>query len=216
MVIDHHLEMSKVLNKVLAKVNILTAIDYFNTRLIALILAKQYSEIEKFLEENLKNETSEFILYSDVYEVAMELLKRQEQEKLLEKLEQFYNNTAKKDASVQVTMEKHLDEELHEAMLKEENDLAEREKKLFPKWQEQRLELYKSVNKEASDKERKEGIDKILDDISTREQKLWYFENRNKIDLQIFNKRVYYPKRWFGKKKKPHSLDENYIPPEIR
>lgn len=207
--------MSKTLNKILKRDNILSAIDAFNTRLMALVLAKQYSEIEQLLEENSKNKSSDQILYSDVYEIAMKLLERQKQDKLMEKLEQFYNNTSQ-HSEVEMTMEKHLDNELQEAMLKEQNGLAEREKELFPKWQEQRLKLWQSIKKAASDKERKEEIDKIMDDISTREQKLWYFENKNKIDLQIFNKRVYYPKRWFGKKKKPRSLDESYVPPEIR
>lgn len=36
------------------------------------------------------------------------------------------------------------------------------------------------------------------------------------MDLEIESKKVYYPKRWFGKKKKPRVIDEGYIPPEIR
>ena len=52
--------------------------------------------------------------------------------------------------------------------------------------------------------------------MEKEEQKLWYFENEDHIDLTIDSKKVYYPKRWFGKKKKPRVVDEGYIPPEIR
>jgi small subunit ribosomal protein S27 len=47
------------------------------------------------------------------------------------------------------------------------------------------------------------------------ERKLWFFENEDKIDLEIEDKKVFYPKRWFGKKKKPRVIDENYIPPDV-
>lgn len=64
--------------------------------------------------------------------------------------------------------------------------------------------------------ERIKHVEKLTKDMEAEEQKLWFFENEDKIDLQIENKRVFYPKRWFGKKKKPRQLDEDYIPPEIK
>lgn len=36
------------------------------------------------------------------------------------------------------------------------------------------------------------------------------------MDLEIDSKKVHYPKKWFGKMKKPRVVDEGYIPPEIR
>lgn len=212
MIVDHHLEMSKVLERIVQRKDTLKSIDVFNTQTLCLLLRKDYSKFEEFLMESSKNQSGDCILYSDVYEIVLEFLKRQtEQDKLVEKMEHLFAKQISKD-----TMEKHLDEELHEAMLKEENELAAREQEHFAKWQTERLELWQTVRKEASDVERKQNIDVILDDISTREQKLWYFDKKVEIDLQIFQKRVYYPKRWFGKKRKPRAIDENYIPPEIR
>lgn len=52
--------------------------------------------------------------------------------------------------------------------------------------------------------------------MKDEERKLWFFENEDRIDLAIEGKRVFYPKKWFGKKKKPKQIDESYIPPEIR
>lgn len=52
--------------------------------------------------------------------------------------------------------------------------------------------------------------------MEAEEQRLWFFENEDQIDLKIDSKQVRYRKRWFGKKKKPRVIDEGYIPPEIQ
>lgn len=59
-------------------------------------------------------------------------------------------------------------------------------------------------------------IEKLRVDMEKEEEKLWFFENEDKIDLKIDSKKIYYPKRWFGKKKKPRVVDAGYVPPEIR
>lgn len=59
-------------------------------------------------------------------------------------------------------------------------------------------------------------IEKLRIDMEKEEEKLWFFENEDKIDLQIDSKKIHYPKRWFGKKKKPRVVDAGYVPPEIR
>lgn len=51
--------------------------------------------------------------------------------------------------------------------------------------------------------------------MDKQEQKLWFFENIEEIKLGIEDKKVFHPKRWFGKKKKPKKLDENYVPPDV-
>lgn len=58
-------------------------------------------------------------------------------------------------------------------------------------------------------------VQRITNEMATEEQKLWFFENEDSVDLQIDSKKIFYPKRWFGKKKKPRVVDEGYIPPEI-
>lgn len=63
--------------------------------------------------------------------------------------------------------------------------------------------------------QRLSNIEQVTKDMITEEQKLWFFENEDKLDLQIESKIVRYPKRWFGKKKKPRVIDVNYIPPEV-
>ena len=63
--------------------------------------------------------------------------------------------------------------------------------------------------------QRLEDVEKLQEEMNKQEQKLWFFENIEDIKLDIEDKKVFYPKRWFGKKKKPKKLDENYVPPDV-
>lgn len=58
-------------------------------------------------------------------------------------------------------------------------------------------------------------VAELKKELEDKERVLTFFENEDKIDLTIDSKIVRYKKRWFGKKKKPRALDEDYIPPEI-
>uniref|UniRef100_A0A0A1X5J6 28S ribosomal protein S27, mitochondrial n=1 Tax=Zeugodacus cucurbitae TaxID=28588 RepID=A0A0A1X5J6_ZEUCU len=97
----------------------------------------------------------------------------------------------------------------------EEIKLIEQQKAKYEIWKEQdAIEKNKQINI-IPPSQRKENIDQILSDLTQKRQKLWYFENEELIDLEIFKKNKSYPKRWFGKKKKPKVVDDNYVPPEI-
>lgn len=58
-------------------------------------------------------------------------------------------------------------------------------------------------------------IERRTADMERDEQRLWFFENEDQLDLQIDGKQVTYPRRWFGKRKKPRVVDAGYVPPEI-
>ena len=48
-----------------------------------------------------------------------------------------------------------------------------------------------------------------------KEQEIFFFDQENETDLKIENKRVRYPQKWHGKKKKKKGDDVEYVPPEI-
>lgn len=63
---------------------------------------------------------------------------------------------------------------------------------------------------------RKEKERKVREDIiKDLDEKIAFFDNEEKIDLQIENKKFLFPKRYFGKKKVSKTVDKAYIPPEI-
>lgn len=63
--------------------------------------------------------------------------------------------------------------------------------------------------------QRVENIERTLTELQQSRQSLWFFENREDIDIEIYKKKTYYPKRWFGKKKKPKTVDAFYVPPSV-
>ncbi|XP_034477614.1 uncharacterized protein LOC117784103 [Drosophila innubila] len=87
--------------------------------------------------------------------------------------------------------------------------------KSFKEWETGYQRALEEQQKIQNIHERVEQIESTLSALQTMRQSLWYFENKEDIDIQIYKKKVYYPKRWFGKKKKPKTVDAFYVPPTI-
>ncbi|KAJ6648732.1 28S ribosomal protein S27, mitochondrial [Pseudolycoriella hygida] len=92
----------------------------------------------------------------------------------------------------------------------------EKQKKIYGEWCEIREQKLKEELERLNRNKRLEDIKQITESMAAEEQKLWFFENRVKIGLQIDSKKVFYHKRWFGKKKKPKTIDEGYVPPDVQ
>lgn len=95
-----------------------------------------------------------------------------------------------------------------------ESDIKQ-QKEIYQRWDKERLDALEEQKQRLLRIQRLESIEKTRKDLQSQEQKLWFFENEDKIDLQIDSNKIYYRKRWFGKLKKPRKIDENYVPPEI-
>ncbi|CAH1959137.1 unnamed protein product [Acanthoscelides obtectus] len=95
-----------------------------------------------------------------------------------------------------------------------ESDIAE-QCKTFEKWETERQAALQEQKQRLSVAQRLSNIEGLKKELEEKETKLWFFENEEKIELGIEAKKVYYPKRWFGNKKKPRKVDEGYVPPEI-
>lgn len=87
---------------------------------------------------------------------------------------------------------------------------------IYSEWCDLRQQKLKEELDRLNRNKRLEEIKLVTQSMANEEQKLWFFENEDKIDLQIDSKRIFYPKRWFGKKKKPRTVDEGYVPPEVQ
>uniref|UniRef100_A0A1A9WW25 Uncharacterized protein n=1 Tax=Glossina brevipalpis TaxID=37001 RepID=A0A1A9WW25_9MUSC len=202
LIVDKYAEMGKALLKI-NKESFPDPIKE-HSYILGLLLSKRFTDLQKIMERKSNQ------LYEDVYVTCLEFLKKHDQE--------FYNefNKHADQCNQKQQFIYDLDILLQGLIDKEEPLIIKRQEEVFPIWQEQRKIAKQSVEKESTEKERKMHVGKILNDISTKEELLWYFDREEDIELQIYNKRVFYPKRWFGKKKKPRSVDEHYVPPEIR
>lgn len=202
LIIDKHAEMGKALLKI--DKHCFSDLTLESVSILGLVLSKRFTDLEKILENK------SYRLYEDVYIICLEFLKKHNEE--------FYHKFNKSfDQRVQKQSFEHdLDMLLKELLVKEEPSIIKCQQEVFRLWQEKCEIARQTVQKESNEKERKMHIGKALNEISTKEEHLWYFDREDHIELQIYNKRVFYPKRWFGKKKKPRSIDEDYVPPEIR
>ncbi|EDW01896.1 uncharacterized protein LOC6559250 [Drosophila grimshawi] len=96
-----------------------------------------------------------------------------------------------------------------------EPQLMEEYEKSYQAWQMGFQLAVKEQAKIHDVQNRVESIHNTLNSLQTMRQNLWYFENKEDIDIAIYKKKVHYPKRWFGKKKKPKAVDAFYVPPTI-
>ncbi|XP_017774077.1 PREDICTED: 28S ribosomal protein S27, mitochondrial [Nicrophorus vespilloides] len=85
----------------------------------------------------------------------------------------------------------------------------------YSKWEQNRLDALKRQEERYNIANRIENIETSQKNLKLREERLWFFENEEQIELDIDAKKIYYPKRWFGKMKKPRTADKAYVPPEI-
>lgn len=121
------------------------------------------------------------------------------------------------------TVELDLSSELNKlidaaAKLSESSDI-EAQNKIYSSWEEQRemeveqqLQLYEKQRLLAEIEEKKQ-------DLERREEIIFFFDNKDKLELMLpEKKKKYYPKKnslKFGKKT-PKKVDEGYIPPTVR
>lgn len=182
-----------------------------NTKLLGYILYEKY--------ENALNElkTTEKVFYKEILEHGSKILESIESDdsslaSLKVVLQERLANTSQLQSESFDTV---IEELCKNAVAKEEPLLAEKQKELYKKWNELREEKLNEELNRLQRAQRLKKIESITEEMKTKEQHLWFFENEAKIDLQIDSKRVYYPKRWFGKKKVPRVIDADYIPPEI-
>lgn len=172
-----------------------------NAQIMGLALAGKYEELDKLLG------SKSIEIYTDTAEICKELLTKADQINLVDKIGKLQPKSS---------FGEFLEGYLKEAATKECLTLAEKQKQLLPAWQQVRNERKQALEKELREKERIENIENIQKEIATKKELLWFFSHEEKLDLEIYKKRVFYPKRWFGKKKKPRVVDEHYVPPQIR
>ncbi|CAG9762880.1 unnamed protein product [Ceutorhynchus assimilis] len=86
--------------------------------------------------------------------------------------------------------------------------------KIYQQWEQNRLKSMEDQKQRLHTAKRLENIKDLKQALKEKEEKLWFFENEEQIDLAIDAKTKFYPKRWFGHKKKPRHVDEGYIPPQ--
>ncbi|KAK9876653.1 hypothetical protein WA026_014030 [Henosepilachna vigintioctopunctata] len=88
----------------------------------------------------------------------------------------------------------------------------------FKQWEQKRLECIKEKEEILSKIERMKHIEALQKDLKEKETKLWFFENEEKIELEILEKEELKALEMVDnvKHKVKKNIDEEYIPPTIR
>ncbi|XP_017045358.1 uncharacterized protein LOC108090933 [Drosophila ficusphila] len=178
-----------------------------NITLLGYILSGQVPEALNFLAKN------QAALHKETLTIARsvaEILKLEDSEELLKSLEETLNKSNKSNAidDLMQNIVKGSAQKFEPQLLADYVGSYEEWAKKFEYAIQHQLEAKNLSNRKAS-------IQKTLDELEAKRQNLWFFENQDDIDIQIYKKKVYYPKRWFGKKKKPKAADTFYVPPNI-
>jgi small subunit ribosomal protein S27 len=115
------------------------------------------------------------------------------------------------------------DNDLHEAVVNKvkcmvnskEKEAVEEQCRVYKEWETQRQKLLQEQLDELTRQQRLAKVQVEKEALLKREEALFFFDNEEKHELDIEKKRVFYRRRYFGKRKKPRVADDNYIPPEV-
>jgi len=178
-----------------------------NIALLGYVISGQVAEASSFVAKN------QAALHKETLKAAqsvVESLKLEGSEELVKSLQEILEKSTKSNA-IQTLLEnsvKSTAQKFEPKLLADYGESYQEWAKKFESAVQYQLEAQ-------SLEERKASIQKTLSELESKRQNLWFFENRDDIDIQIYKKKVYYPKRWFGKKKKPKAADTFYVPPNI-
>ncbi|KAH8398936.1 hypothetical protein KR222_010769 [Zaprionus bogoriensis] len=178
-----------------------------NISFLGFVLSNQMEGAEKHLLENKK------VLHKDVLKLSLKLiesLNTQDYSALTSHLGQTVNECTEAKSFDDI-----LDLRLKRSVASFEPKLIAEYGKVYEAW---KTNYQNAIMKEAQIQNIRNRVGEIkntLSDIQQLRENLWFFENKENLDIQIYKKKIYYPKRWFGKKKSPKSIDAFYVPPTI-
>lgn len=184
-----------------------------NAQLLGAVLYQKYDKALTLLPE-VKS-----VLHKDVVQIASKQIEQIPEDKLGESGQQVKTQLQNLSADSSLNSSnfgEDVENLIKTAVAKCEKDEIAKQESVYKSWMELRENKLKEEIERLDRAKRLQEIEKMTESMKLEEQKLWFFENEDKIDLQIDSKKVFYPKRWFGKKKKPRVIDEGYVPPEVR
>nr|CAD7400215.1 unnamed protein product [Timema poppensis] len=117
-----------------------------------------------------------------------------------------------------------LEEDLHEVILgrvrhvvgEEEQSIIEKQCQVYKHWEKEREEMLQAEVDQLQKQQKLAEVEKMKKELDTKEKILFFFENEEKWQLEIENKREKYEKQKQPGKTKNKIDDKDYIPPEVR
>ncbi|KAF6199573.1 hypothetical protein GE061_007599 [Apolygus lucorum] len=183
-----------------------------NYHALGLCLHKKWEAAEKFITAALKQGTK---FHSSAIEVIDKFVGSlpEEEQKSLESLKKAV--TSARDSAVEKDLLAETADKVKTLVLSEEPKIIKEQRQAFSAWEDQRERVLKDELEELKKKKRLIEVDKMKQELKEEEEQIFFFDNEDKMDITIENKRVRYPKKWVGKKKNKREIGAEYVPPEI-
>ncbi|XP_060530610.1 uncharacterized protein LOC132704556 [Cylas formicarius] len=88
---------------------------------------------------------------------------------------------------------------------------------IFDKWEQERIRAFQLENEQLLRAKRLAEIEELQIQLKKKEEKLWFFENEEKIDFKIQSNMIDMPTDTQEEKKSiTVTADEDYVPPEVQ
>ncbi|XP_035431116.2 28S ribosomal protein S27, mitochondrial [Spodoptera frugiperda] len=182
-----------------------------NLQIIGWLKYKKYDKLAAF-SQKISNEKS-FKVYKEVIEVL------EKENAVIEAefkpiLENCMSTLSKAEQNTEASLEETLKNAIENAINKTHKNDVSQQKQLFESWAKLREQKLQEQAQRLDRARRIQLIQQKQNEMQEQEQKLWFFENEDKIDLEIEEKEKLVDKT-VTKKKASKTTDEDYIPPEI-
>ncbi|CAD0198872.1 unnamed protein product [Chrysodeixis includens] len=184
-----------------------------NLQLVGWLIYKKFDKLTAFCET--LNKEKSFKVYGEV----LKLLQREaglvepESKPILENCFAILSKVEK--TSSDVSLEESLKNAIENAINKSHKNDVSDQQQLYTSWSKIRDEKLAEQAQRLDRARRLQLVQEKQKEMQDEEQKLWFFENEDQIDLEIEDKEKLTDKSTL-KKKATKTTDENYIPPEIR
>ncbi|XP_023949330.2 uncharacterized protein LOC112053940 [Bicyclus anynana] len=180
-----------------------------NLQIIGWLFYQKYEQLLLLCNELIENKT--FKLHNEVLDLINKEIETQSDDTkaVLSQCIDVLSNAAitetKLEHSIKISIEN--------AINRTQNKDIAAQKELFSRWEQIREDKLEEQSKRLDRANRMKNILEQQKQMQVEEQKLWFFENEEQIDLQIEEKEKL--EDTSVKKSTKQKDDENYIPPEI-
>ncbi|CAK1578300.1 unnamed protein product [Parnassius mnemosyne] len=187
--------------------------DHFDIKEISILSGwlyyKKYDQMLSFCE--VLHKIKSFKIYNEVIELMQKQSDKTEEAKhIFDRCISLLNECSKAEIPLEESVKNLIENAINKT---QKNDIL-MQQKLFEIWINTRENKLKEQLQRLERARRMEAINLKQKELEGEEQKLWFFENEDNIDLQIEEKEKLVDTT-AKKKSEQNKLDENYIPPEI-
>ncbi|CAG4964833.1 unnamed protein product [Parnassius apollo] len=180
-----------------------------NLQIIGWLYYKKYDQLLSLCE--VLHKIKSFKIYNEVIELLQKQSDKTEEGKhIFDRCISLLNECSKAEIPLEESVKNLIENAINKS---QKNDIL-MQQKLYGIWINTREKKLKEQLQRLERARRMEAINLKQKELEGEEQKLWFFENEDNIDLQIEEKEKLVDAT-VNKKSEQNKSDENYIPPEI-